>query len=472
VSESLIIEADVAVIGAGVVGCALARELAGFDCAVVVLEQASDICEGTSKANTAILHTGFDCVPGTLESQLVHRGYELLAQYARDANIALDTTGAVLVAWDEEQAASLPAMAKKARDNGYDATVALSASQVYELEPHLGEGVTGGLRVPGESIIDPWSVVAAYATEAVRAGVQLHLGTRVQSIRREDGRYVLTTTSRTVRAKWLLNASGLSSSDIDGLCDHHDFTIQPRRGELIVFDKLSRSLVNSIILPVPTARTKGVLISPTVFGNVLLGPTADDVSDPEATATTRDGLSRLRAAGARIMPALLAEETTAAYAGLRAASEYPDYQVRRHDDENYVCVGAIRSTGLTASMALAQYVVALMAEGGFDAAPVARLPVPVMAPLGETQRRRYLDDELIAQNPTYGHVVCHCERVSEGEIVDALTGDVAATGLSGLRRRTRAMNGRCQGFYCAARVVAMMADITGRDVASLTGLDS
>ena len=463
---------DVAIIGAGVVGCALARELAGFACSVVVLEQAQDICEGTSKANTAIVHTGFDCVPGTLESRLVHRGYELLARYARDANIALESTGAVLVAWDEEQAASLSGLAQKARDNGYDATVALSACEVYELEPHLGEGVTGGLKVPGESIIDPWSVVAAYATEAVRAGVRLRLDTRVQSIRRDDGVHVLTTTTGTVRANWLLNAAGLSSSDIDGLCDHHDFTIQPRRGELIVFDKLSRSLVNSIILPVPTKRTKGVLISPTVFGNVLLGPTADDVPDPEATATTRDGLSRLRAAGARMMPALLREETTAAYAGLRAASEHQDYQVRRHDHENYVCIGGIRSTGLTASLALAEYVVALMNEGGFAAGALERMPAPVMAPLGESQQRRYLDDELIAQNAAYGHVVCHCECVSEGEIVDALTGDVAARGLSGLRRRTRAMNGRCQGFYCAARVVAMIAEVTGCDVASLTGLDS
>jgi len=462
---------DVAIIGAGVVGCALARELAGYACSVVVLEQAPDICEGTSKANTAILHTGFDCVPGTLESRLVREGYALLAPYARAAHIALEETGAVLVAWDEEQAGALEGLAQKARDNGYDETTLLSASEVYQREPSLGEGVTGGLSVPGESIIDPWSVVAAYATEAVRAGVRLHLNTRVRAIHREGDVHVLATNAGGVRARWLLNAAGLSSSVVDGLCDHHDFTIQPRRGELIVFDKLSRNLVTSIILPVPTARTKGVLISPTVFGNVLLGPTADDVSDPAATATTRDGLSRLREAGRRMMPALLEEETTAAYAGLRAASEHQDYQVRRHGAENYICIGGIRSTGLTASLALARHVVGLMVAGGFEAPARARAAVPQMAPLGESQQRRYLDDELIAENPAYGHVVCHCERVSEGEILDALRGDLAATGVSGLRRRTRAMNGRCQGFYCAARVVAMMAEATGSDVATLTGLD-
>jgi glycerol-3-phosphate dehydrogenase len=229
-------------------------------------------------------------------------------------------------------------------------------------------------------------------------------------------------------------------------------------------------LVNSIILPVPTKRTKGVLISPTVFGNVLLGPTADDVDDPGATGTTREGLERLLDAGARMMPELLDEEVTATYAGLRAASEHQDYQVRRHEGENYVCIGAIRSTGLTSSMALAEYVMELMRSAGFDAASLPAPPVPVMAPLGEGQRRRYLDNELIAVNPAYGEVVCHCERVSAGEIVDALKGDVAATSISGLRRRTRAMNGRCQGFYCAARVVAMMIEATGRVASDLTGL--
>ena len=461
---------DVAIVGAGVVGCAIARELAHYDCSVVVLERANDICEGTSKANTAILHTGFDCVPGTLESRLVREGYELLGGYARAANIALEPTGAVLVAWDEEQAASLPDLLQRARDNGYDDAYVIDVAQVYELEPHLGEGVVAGLRVPGESIIDPWSVVAAFATEAYRGGVEFRFGANVNSLEFNEGIHLVRSSTGTLRARWLINAAGLSSSAIDGLCDHHDFTIQPRRGELIVFDKLSRRLVHSIILPVPTKRTKGVLISPTVFGNVLLGPTADEVDDPRATATTLEGLERLRSAGVRMMPALLDEETTAAYAGLRAASEHQEYQVRRHE-ENYVCVGGIRSTGLTASMALARHVVSLLRDGGFDPPPGLAPVVPTMAPLGEAQRRRYLDDDAIAGNASYGEVVCHCERVSAGEILDALKGDIAATSLGGLRRRTRAMNGRCQGFYCAARVVAMMVDVTGCDVNALTGLD-
>lgn len=461
---------DVVVIGAGVVGCALARELAHYDCSVVLLERAADIGEGTSKANTAILHTGFDCLPGTLESRLVHRGYELLRRYAREANIALEETGAVLVAWDREQAAALPQLITKARANGCDETYLMDAAAVYELELHLGPGVVAGVRVPGESIIDPWSVVGAFAIEAVRAGVQLRLNTRVTSLEREPTGHVVVTSSGRIRARWVLNAAGLSSSVVDGMCDHHDFTIRPRRGELIVFDKLSRSLVTSIILPVPSSRTKGVLIAPTVFGNVLLGPTAEDVDDPSATATTRDGLQRLRDAGRRMMPALLDEEVTAAYAGLRAASEHQDYQVRLHDNERYLCVGGIRSTGLTASMALAEHALTLMRSAGFDAAPRPAVAAPVMPPLGESQRRPYLNEELIGANPAYGEVLCHCERVSTGEIIDALTGDVAATGISGLRRRTRAMNGRCQGFYCAARVLALMIEVTGAEPLDVTGL--
>ncbi len=461
---------DVVVIGAGVVGCALARELSHHECTVVIVDQADDIGEGTSKANTAILHTGFDCVPGSLESRLVRRGYGLLRRYADEANIAIEELGAVLVAWDEEQAAALPELMEKAGANGYDETYLLDATEVYELEPHLGPGVVAGVRVPGESIIDPWSVVVAFAVEAVRAGVELRLNTLVTSVESEAPGHVVNTSSGRLRTRWVINAAGLSSSVVDGMCDHHDFTIRPRRGELIVFDKLSRSLVNSIILPVPTSRTKGVLIAPTVFGNVLLGPTAEDVDDPGATATTHNGLERLRAAGRRMMPALLDEEVTAAYAGLRAASEHQDYQVHLHGDENYLCVGGIRSTGLTASMALAEHALSLMRSAGFEAAPKPLAPAPVMPPLGESQRRPYLDGELIRENPAYGEILCHCERVSAGEIVDALTGDVAATGVSGLRRRTRAMNGRCQGFYCAARVLSLMIEVTGADPLDVTGL--
>ena len=252
-------------------------------------------------------------------------------------------------------------------------------------------------------------------------------------------------------------------------CD--DFTVTPRRGQLIVFDKLARRLLSHILLPVPTERTKGVLVSPTTWGNVLLGPTAEDLEDRTDTATTADGLAGLLAAGERILPALVGEEVTAAYAGLRAATEHRDYRIRLHHGLRYVTVGGIRSTGLTASPAIAEHVSDLLEGAGarWEGRPVD-VPVPAMAPLGETQVRPMRDPARIASDPMYGTAICHCEQVSRGEVRDACRGPVAATDLGGVRRRTRAMNGRCQGFYCGAEVVALVAAETGIDPARLTGV--
>ena len=462
---------DAVIIGAGVVGCAIARELAQFDLEVVVLERSGDVCEGTSKANTAILHTGFDCVPGSLESRLVSRGYQLLSTYADAANIAVERTKGLLVAWDDEQLGELPKLQQKARDNGYQSTQLLSSETVRQREPNLGDGVRGGLDVPGESIICPWSPVLAFAMEAKSVGTEFRFHSEVTGVTRNNGSHTLTTSSGLVRARWLFNAAGLSSGVIDGLCDHRDFHVTPRRGELLVFDKLARSLISSIILPVPTPTTKGILVAPTVYGNLLLGPTADNIDDPVATATTANGIARLWSAGQRIVPLIVEEEVTAIYAGLRAATEFQDYQIRSHDHEHYVCVGGIRSTGLTASLAIAEYVVSLAADAGLaltrrDVAPI----IPTMAPLGESQLRRYHDASAIALDSSYGDIVCHCERVTRGEIRDACDGVLPASGMGGLRRRTRAMNGRCQGFYCGAEVVAMLAALTNQEPSTLTGL--
>jgi len=450
---------DVAIIGGGVVGTAIARELAGYQLRCVLLESADDVGTGTSKANTAILHTGFDATPGTLESRLVARGSALLRGYAERAGIAVERTGALLVAWTAEQAGSLDAIAGKARANGYAGIRSVSAGELYEREPALGPGAAGGLRVPDEWVIDPWSVSLAFATEAVRAGAALRLGTRVTGVSRlADGGFALAVTpgGAPVRCRFAVNAAGLASDEVDRMFGGDGFTIKPRKGELIVFDKLARPLLSSIILPVPTARTKGVLVAPTVFGNVLLGPTAEDVADRTDTATSAAGLSALLAAGRRILPALGQEEVTAAYAGLRAATEHADYQVAAYG--HYVRVAGIRSTGLTASLGIAEHVAGLLETAGLPLRPRAggERAVPRMPYLGEAGRRPYQEAERIAADPAYGDIACHCEQVTRGELRDALASDIPPTGLDGLRRRTRAMNGRCQAFYCGATVSALL----------------
>jgi glycerol-3-phosphate dehydrogenase len=446
---------DVAIVGAGVVGCAIARELSYRDLRVVLLDQGDDVGNGTSKANTAILHTGFDATPGSLESALVRRGAELLREHAARVGIPLEPVGALLVAWDEQQLAALPQLADKAVANGYRHCEIVDAATLYRLEPHLGPGATGALAVPDESIICPWTTALAYATEAVTGGVRLRLGTRVVAVTQGHPHRLATTTGE-IRADHLVNAAGLWSDEIDRSLGHATFTVSPRRGELIVFDKLARGLIGRILLPVPTSRGKGVLVAPTVYGNVLLGPTAQDLTDKTDTDSSATGLEFLQENGRRILPDLAQEEVTAVYAGLRAATEHSDYQLRGYPEQRYVCVGGIRSTGLTASMAIAEHVVALLGEAGLDL-PTRAAPAPARLPsIGEDGVRAYQSADQIAGDPAYGQIVCHCERVTRGEIRDALTGPVPAADLGGVRRRTRALNGRCQGFYCGAAVRAML----------------
>ncbi|MET9802244.1 FAD-dependent oxidoreductase [Streptomyces sp. NPDC006368] len=446
---------DVIVVGAGVVGSAIARELARLPLRTALVDAADDVGEGTSKANTAILHTGFDAAPGSLEARLVRDGQRRLTAYAAEAGIPVEPLGALLVAWDAEQLAALPALAAKAERNGYDEDRIIGAAELYAREPHLGPGALGALDVPGESVICPWTTTLAYATQAVRAGVDLHLGCRVESVR--PG-HELTTSRGVLRGRYLVNAAGLYADELDRRLGHRDFTVTPRRGQLIVFDALARGLVRHILLPVPTALGKGVLVSPTVHGKVLLGPTAEDLDDTSATGSTAEGQALLREHGRRVLPALLDEEVTAVYAGLRAATEEDDYRIACHASQRYVTVGGIRSTGLTASMAIAAHVVELLVDAGLEPGPARELPPVRMANVGEAFPRPYADAGLIASDPEYGTIVCHCERVTRGEIRDALAGTIPPASPDGLRRRTRARGGRCQGAFCGAAVRALFEE--------------
>ena len=449
---------DVAVVGAGVVGTAIARAIGRSNRSCLLIDARSDVGDATSKANTAILHTGFDAPVGSLEARLVRRGHALLREYAVETGIPIERTGAAVVAWTDAQEAELPGLLSKALANHYDAAGLISAETLYSREPHLGPGARGALVVPDESIICPWTVTLGYATDAVAAGVRLQLGTVVRGVTRDpDGAHLVDTSSGPVRAGWLVNVAGLGSGAINRMMGYDEFTITPRRGQLVVFDKFARQLVSSIILPIPTGTTKGVLVAPTIYGNLLVGPTAEDLSDPTDTATTAAGLQALVAAGVAILPELAGEEITNSYAGLRAASEHRDYQVSCHGQRRYVCVGGIRSTGLSASLALAEHVVELISGAGYPVVARDDAPPPVRQPnLGEAFPRPAGDPAAVAADPEYGRIVCFCERVSRGEVRDALATSLPPVDLAGLARRTRATNGRCQGFHCAAEVMSML----------------
>jgi glycerol-3-phosphate dehydrogenase len=445
---------DVVIVGAGVVGAAIARELTRYRLDVTLLEAGPDVGAGTSKANTALLHTGFDAKPGTLEARLVARGYELLSAYADSVGIPVERTGALLVAWDDEQLGELAGIVERSRANGYTAIRELGPDELYELEPSLGFGARGGLEVPDEALICPFTTPLAFATEAVLAGCELRRGTEVTGVERlPAGGFRVETGAGSLTTRRLVNAAGLRSDEVDRMLGFERFTVTPRRGELIVFDKLARPLVRHVLLAVPTRVSKGVLVAPTVFGNVMVGPTADDVPDKRDTSSTEAGLEYLRQEALRIVRHLLDHEVTAVYVGLRAATEHGDFQI--HFDDGYACVGGIRSTGLSASMAIAEHV-----RDGLDLElePRGDLPSLRMPNIGEAFPRPYQRAELIDSDPDYGRIVCFCERVTRGEIRDAFASPVPPVDLDGLRRRTRAHMGRCQGFYCGAQLARLVAD--------------
>jgi len=449
---------DVVIIGAGVVGAAIARELSQFELNCTLVEAGPDVGAGTSKANTALLHTGFDSKPGTLEARLVRRGHELLSEYAPRVGIPLRRTGALLVAWNEEQRRAFPAIVERANANGYAAISEVDRDELYRLEPHLGPGAHGALDVPDEGIVCTFTPPLAYATEALLAGCELRLRTPVTGLQRlEGGGFSVETPSGHLKARYLVNAAGLRSDEIDRMLGHTTFTVTPRRGELIVFDKLARPLLNRILLAVPMGTTKGVLVSPTVYGNVLVGPTAENIDDKSDTSSTSAGLAFLRSEAERLLPELLRYDVTAVYVGLRAATEHDDYQLTIHVPEGYACVGGIRSTGLSASLAIAEYVRMELGAAGLPLEPKRELPEVRMPYIGEELPRPYAEESRIAADPDYGRIVCFCERVTGGEIRDALGGPLPAVDLDGLRRRTRVLMGRCQGFYCGAEVRARLA---------------
>lgn len=460
---------DVTVIGAGVVGCAIARELAQYDLRCVLIEAGSDVGVGTSKANTALLHNGYDGKPGFLETRLVRRGHELLSAYGPQAGIPIEHLGGLLVAWTDEQLQSLPEIRETAHQNGVTDVELISLDELYRREPHLGAGALGALEVPGESIICPFTTPLAYATQAVINGVELRLNSRVHHIEAGREYHTIRFTGGEIRSRYLVNSAGLHADTINAMLGHDEFHITPRRGELIIFDKMARGLVNHILMPVPTKITKGVMIAPTVFGNVLLGPTAEDLKDRTATQTTEAGIKAILQKGSQILPGLLSYEVTSTYAGLRSATEHSDYQIHLHAEQRYLCVGGIRSTGLSASMAIAEYAREQLELAGLRLTPKAEF-LPVRMPnIGEAFPRPYQSDVMIHSNPDYGRIVCHCERVTRGEIIDAVNALIPARDFDALRRRTRAQMGRCQGFYCSAAVAALLAQTTGIPVVELMG---
>lgn len=435
---------DIAIIGAGVVGCALARAFAMDGARVVVLEKAHDILDGASKGNSAILHTGFDAPEGTLEAELIAAGHAEYLEIHDRLNLPLLKSGALVIAWTEEEQAALPALMDQARANGVGDVEPLDASELRALEPGLGPQARAAFRVPREYLIDPWAAPLAYLTQAVRHGAAVLRNCEVTSGQFTGTSWALETSHGPVQAKGVINAAGLYGDKVDHmLLGRSDFSIKPRKGQFVVYDKPAFDLASHILLPVPTKVTKGIVVCRTIWGNLLVGPTAEEQDSRNDASLDPSMLDALKKRGEDILPALKDHNITALYAGLRPATEEKHYRINKHP-EQMITVGGIRSTGLSAALGIAQHVRAL-----WDTQWKVPKPVwPRVPNIAETAPRDW-------QNPGHGGIVCHCEMVTQREILAALNGPLPARSLAGLKRRTRVTMGRCQGYYCAGALAEL-----------------
>jgi glycerol-3-phosphate dehydrogenase len=441
--------ADVAIIGAGVIGCAIARRFTLEGARVAVLEKAQDVLDGASKGNSAILHTGFDAIPGSLEQSCVAAGYdEYLAIHER-LGLPLMRCGALVLAWTEDEEAHLPELMELARQNGVSDIELLSSAQLLSLEPNLSPKVRAGFSVPREFVIDPWSAPHAYLLQALANGAELRLDCAVRGAEFDGAEWRLDTVRGEVQAGVVVNAAGLYGDLVDEmLVGKRDFHIRPRKGQFVVYDKAAAKLASRILLPVPSKTTKGIVVCGTAFGNLLVGPTAEDQDDRENAVLVPETLSALTGRGEEIIPALAGMEVTAIYAGLRPATEFKDYQIRVHERLHLITVGGIRSTGLTSALGVARHVFEHYRAMGTATTPLADPIWPQVAAISEFAKRRW-------QQPQNGGIVCHCEKVTRAEIEAALEGALAPQSFAGLKRRTRVAMGRCQGFYCSAELALL-----------------
>jgi glycerol-3-phosphate dehydrogenase len=443
---------DIAVIGGGVVGCATARRFALAGARVVLLEKGADILSGASKGNSAILHTGFDAPPDSIELACMKAGYAEYMAIREELGLPLLETGALVVAWSNGEHEKLASMAEKALANGIEDVRLTTADELRRMEPNLAENALGAVHVPREHLIDPWSAPLAYLKHAMSNGAKVYRNAEVLSGRFDGNSWHLDTKAGPVQANHVANCAGLYGDVVDkALTGQQAFSIMPRKGQFIVFDKLAHDLISAIILPVPDERTKGIVMTRTIFGNLLVGPTAEDQQDRDRASVDTAVLRQLQQTAIRIVPALEGIPVVATYAGLRPATEEKAYRMRYDADRHLLVAGGIRSTGLTAALGIGRHLFDLYSRAGNTHAA----PRPIHA-----RRVPNLAEHVVRdwQQPGYGEIVCHCEMVTRREIEAALAGDLPAGDIGGLRRRTRAGMGRCQGFYCNAKLAAMTGD--------------
>ena len=460
---------DVAVIGAGVVGSLITRELSKYNIKIALLERCNDCAMGATKANSAIVHAGFDAKPGTLKAKLNVRGVELMKKFCKELNVPLKNNGALVVAFSEEEMPHLEELLKRGEENGVPELRIVKRDELKKLEPNIGDTAVGALVAPTSSIVCPYELTIAGVENAVTNGAEFIRNCEVTGIKSENEEFVLSTTAGEITAKYVINAAGVHSGKIAKLIGDNSVEIIVRHGDYYLLDKSQGTLASHTIFQCPTKMGKGVLVSPTVDGNLIVGPSASDIDDGNDVATTAEGLEGIYSAATKSVPAVSLRNAITSFSGNRAHPTTDDFIIGSSDvNKNFINVAGIESPGLSSAPAIAEMVEGIMTEltGGMDKKenfdPIR--PEPVRFRHMSTEERA----KLIEKNKAYGRIVCRCETITEGEILDAIHAPAGARDVDGVKRRTRAGMGRCQGGFCGSKVVEILARELGVPMNEIT----
>ena len=460
---------DVAVIGAGVVGSLITRELSKYNIKVALLERCNDCAMGATKANSAIVHAGFDAMPGTLKAKLNVRGVELMKKVCGELNVPLKNNGALVVAFSEDEIPHLEELKKRGEKNGVPNLRVVGKEELAELEPNIGETAVGALVAPTSSIVCPYELTIAAVENAVTNGAQFLTNCEVTGIDYSDGEFKLSTSLGEITAEYVINAAGVHSGEIASLIGDESIEIVVRHGDYYLLDKSQGTLVSRTIFQCPTKMGKGVLVSPTVDGNLIVGPSAEDIENGDDVATTTVGLNKIYNSAIKSVPAVSLRNAITSFSGNRAHPTTDDFIIGSSKvNEKFINAAGIESPGLSSAPAIAEMVEGIINElsGGFekkgDFNPIR--PEPVRFRNMTTEERA----KLIEKNKAYGRIICRCETITEGEILDAIHAPAGARDVDGVKRRTRAGMGRCQGGFCGSKVVEILARELGTEMNEIT----
>lgn len=458
---------DVLVIGGGVTGCAILRQLSRKKLRVALAEAREDVAMGASRANSAIVHAGYDAAPGSLMAEMNVRGNALYDAWCAELEVPLMRCGTLVVAFNAEEEAELQNLYARGQQNGVPGMEIVTGDRARELEPQLSAEVTAALWAATGGICCPYQMTIACAENAKANGAEVFTNAPVEAIETQDGGFrVRLGNGETVEAAYLVNAAGVFADDVARMAGDDSFTIHPRKGEYMLMDHTA-NLMTRVIFQTPSKMGKGILVSPTVDNNVFAGPTAKDIDDKLDTETTDEGLAELKKMSLRSVPSLALRQVITSFAGVRAQPSTGDFILRPSAQApRMIHAAGICSPGLTSAPAIADAIVAILEKVGLKMEDkpdftAHRAAIRRFAEMTNEERAA-----AIAENPLYGRIICRCETITEAEIVEAI--HRGARSLDGVKRRTRAGMGRCQGGFCSPRVMELLARETGVPMEKLT----